>query len=312
MGKNTSASIFKLIKNSTITIALLMIPLFIVSISQANPSTDLNDTLSAAFSTRVGPHGRYLLMTQMPAIERSISTRAEVDGASDDTLIQIYFPLRDGKLHNYELSAYDIDFTYTYDLVEYHGKYVYREHDNADGSSVYYGFSGTTLYLYGFAIDNPDLNSSNVKMVFNEPVTVLTDDMLRNFGSVTTTISFTFEGQTVTMHTTSTAENAGTVVVPSGTFDDCIEVSVRMAFQIQATREIFEMKEVWTLAPDVGKIEIAVVDQSLTELGMAGLVDWTPGTGEMVETTSAHQSSNGGDDGGGSCFITALFSGLQP
>lgn len=191
---------------------------------------------------------------------------APVPRASSLPAIQQYFPLHNGDYKNYSWRSINISVTYLSDT--FNGHSVFNEIDSADGSSVFYGYANDQLLLYGAVVDG-------APMVLDTPLAVADSVTVSQGGSFRFATSGSFMGYRFQLSGESVVTNAGTVTVPAGTFFDCRNVSMSMTLSVLGTTESVDLRNVWVLAPRVGKIRIGVMDQFLNRIGWADLTGGT-------------------------------------
>lgn len=199
-------------------------------------------------------------------------------GAEGANYVQTYFPL-----NNYDTKHYQGDVlgttyyaTYTYSRVYFNSVTCFRENDSLDGSRAYYGYSGTDLKMYGASVDGESFP-------FDTPLTVLNDSMLNNGGSLQSSTSLTVEGYPVTVDVTVVSSKVGTVSIPLGSMGNCRSIAMNFTFRISGEQDTLDMKEVWILAPNIGKYRIALVDQYLIQRGWMDLTGGTVGGQRVID-----------------------------
>jgi hypothetical protein len=223
---------------------------------------------------------------------------------SDLSGVRLFFPMNHNDVKNYEGSALGNTYssTYRYTQVLYNGRTCFRETDSLDGSIVYYGYSASDLNMYGLSLDGDD-------WPFDTPLRILNDSILNDGGTLRSRTTFTVEGTRVTLDISVTASLAGSVTIPLGRADNCRSVRMSFVFSIAGTSESIELEDVWILAPDIGKLKIALIDEDLVQRGWLILTGGTVGGEEVAEilkpTISGYVRTS---DGNGISGVTILFS----
>jgi PKD repeat protein len=192
--------------------------------------------------------------------------------------VQLYFPLNNSDVKNYEGSIYGNTYyaTYNYSQVFYNGRTCYLETDSADGSKTYYGYSGSELQMFGGSdgIDN---------FQFDSPLKILDDSILNNGGSLQSSTTFTLEGITVNLNVTVNSNLAGSVTIPLGRADNCRAVDMNFSYSIPGESETLDVKDVWILAPNIGKLKIAVMDDFMIQRGWMAITGGTVAGKKVAE-----------------------------
>ncbi|MDA3787447.1 MAG: PKD domain-containing protein [Desulfobacula sp.] len=173
--------------------------------------------------------------------------------------LNVYFPLNNGDSKTYSGKVYGTTYssTYTYNTTFFNGRSCVRESDSIDGSLVYYGYSGSQVVAYGFSFDTYTL-------AFNTPLVILNETILANGGTLRSSTSLTIEGYAVTINSTVTSTKSGNQTIPMGSIDDCRTIDVNFSLSIPG--ESAEIKDAWILAPNIGKLSIAMYDQYFNRL----------------------------------------------
>ena len=205
-------------------------------------------------------------LTYLVVIMCCLSGSLATAGSGLDT----YWPMHDGDSKMFEYVFYGMK----YDLTEWVSNLGNGEFEiTYDGPAYYevhnYGSNGSTLTL------NHD-QTADYELTFNSPVTLLTDVIIQNGGTLSSTVqgSIMVDGSeqyqgTLTFSTTVT--KAGTVMVPAGYFNDCRNILVKMSMPGRGSFSFMS----GTLAPDVGFIKMVNADHiaSQLDLGTVGGID---------------------------------------
>lgn len=204
--------------------------------------------------------------------------------------VQLYFPLNNNDVKNYQGLILGSTYygTYNYYQVSYNGRTCYLEQDSLDGSRVYYGYSGSQLQMYGATIDSESFS-------FTTPLNILNDSILNNGGSLQSSTTFTLQGYTVTVNVTVVSNLAGSVTIPLGKADNCRSIDMTISYSIPGESETAEIEDAWILAPNIGKLKIAVFNQYLYQLGWLNISGGTVGgksVGEILNPTVADFEAN--------------------
>ena len=194
---------------------------------------------------------------------RSLVTVPDKKTASAATAtVQTYFPMQHGDSKSYTSNFGSSVYQYT--QTSRNGQTAWRETDSLDGSQAYYGYSGSSLVMYG-------ADASGLDFDFNTPLTILEENQLTNGGTLQSQTTLYYEGYFVQVRYTGTARQVGSVTVPAGTFDDCIELSMNFSYTAEGESESLELGDVWVLAPDVGKLKPAEPSKQPTLLRAIGV-----------------------------------------
>jgi hypothetical protein len=199
--------------------------------------------------------------------------------------VRLYFPLNNNDVKYYEGSIYGSIYSgsYSYSQVYYNGRTCYLEYDSFDGSKAYYGFSGNTVQMYGAG-----LGTENYPL--QTPLTFLNDSILNNGGTLKSSTTLTVQGYKITLNLTVTATIVGSVSIPLGTVDDCRSLDMTFSYSMSGDSDTLDVRDVWILAPNIGKLRIAVVDEFLNNLGWLNITGGTVGgksVGEIINPTVA-------------------------
>ena len=137
------------------------------------------------------------------------------------------------------------------------------------GATLYYAYSGTELLLYGGSDGETDL-------VFTPPLVELDENLVLNGGSRTSrsTASVSDLGVTLSVILVVTVTNLGSVPVPAGTFENCRFVSLLISASARGQGSQ-KSREVYVLAPDVGHLRVADIDEHLHITEWADLTSGT-------------------------------------
>jgi PKD repeat protein len=204
--------------------------------------------------------------------------------------VQLYFPLNNNDVKNYQGVVLGVTYygTYNYYQVSYSGRTCYLEQDSFDGSQVYYGYSGSQIQMYGATIGSESFS-------FTTPLNILNDSILSNGGSLQSSTTLTVEGYTVTVNVTVVSNLAGSVTIPLGKADNCRSIDMTFSYSIPGESETMELRDVWILAPNIGKLKIAVFNQYLYQLGWLNISGGTVGgksVDEILNPTVADFEAN--------------------
>jgi hypothetical protein len=270
----------------------------------AEPTLNIKPALLKIISSVPGPNLHSLPIEESqsePLPEKDADSAA---APSDLSGVRLFFPLNHNDVKDYEgsVSGTTYSATYRYAQVLYNGRTCFRETDSLDGSIVYYGYSGSDLNMYGLSLDGDD-------WPFDTPLRILNDSILNDGGTLRSRTTFTVEGTRVTLDISVTASLAGSVTIPLGRADNCRSVEMSFLFSIAGTSETIELEDVWILAPDIGKLKIALIDEELVQRGWLILTGGTVGGEDVAEilkpTISGYVRTS---DGNGISGVTILFS----
>ena len=198
--------------------------------------------------------------------------------SSPSTYVQSYFPLNNNDVKYYEGEVFGTTYyaTYNYSQVYYNGNTCFLEYDSLDGSMAYYGYSGSNLNMYGISLDGESCP-------FNSPLTFLNDSILNNGGSLQSSTTFSVEGYSVTLNLTVNSNKIGSVSIPLGSVDNCRSIDMTFSFSVQGESETLDVKDVWTLAPNIGKLRIGLMDQFGIQRGWMDLTGGTVGGQDIID-----------------------------
>lgn len=213
--------------------------------------------------------------------EQSYSSRIQRDTLTvrpaAASALQTYFPLNNNDVKYYEVYIYGTRYTgsLTYSSVSYYGRNCYLEEDSADGSMVYYGYSGNEMYIYGVALGDESYP-------LNNPLKVANETIMNNGGSLksSTTLNinipeYNYYNVTVTLTLDVTINLSGSVPISIGTAQDCRSVDMVFTYSIPGESESLEIKEAWVLAPDIGKLRVGAYDEIMIRRGWFDLTGGT-------------------------------------
>ena len=247
---------------------LLAAPL--TNVSAAERAVDIKPILLKIISSVADPNMGSLQKDDSESKSLSGRNAKSISAPLSVSPVQLYFPLNNSDVKNYEGSIYGNAYyaTYNYSQVFYNGRTCYLETDSADGSKTYYGYSGSELQMFGGSdgIDN---------FQFDSPLKILNDSILNNGGSLQSSTTFTLEGITVNLNVTVNSNLAGSVTIPLGKVDNCRSVDMTFSYSIPGESETLDVKDVWILAPNVGKLRIAVMDDFLIQRGWLSITGGT-------------------------------------
>jgi hypothetical protein len=186
--------------------------------------------------------------------------------------VQSYFPLNNNDIRSYSGRVYGRTYraTMRYSAVNYNGRSCFREDDSLDGSVAYYGYNAGELQMYGVMLNN-------VSYPFRSPLTFLNDAILTNGGSLQSSTTLIVQGMTITLNVTVNSTLAGSVATSMGTVTDCRSIDMHFSYIIPGESGSLDLREVWILAPDIGRVKIALIDQNMNSLGWMNITDGTVG-----------------------------------
>lgn len=229
---------------------------------------------------------------------KSLSRDASVPLSSLAVLpVQLYFPLNNTDVKHYEGSVFGTTYyaTYNYSEAFYNGRTCYLETDSLDGSKTYYGYSESGLQIYGTTIGNDSFP-------LDTPLLILNDSILNNGGTIQSSTTLTVEGYKITLIVEVTSSLTGSVSVPLGTVDNCRSIEITFSYSIPGESETLDMSDVWILAPEIGKLRIAAMDQFLINRGWLTITGGTVGGQNVIEIINPTVAD----------FEADLFYGLTP
>ncbi len=192
------------------------------------------------------------------------------------TLVEQYWPMQNGDIKYYNGPAGQIYIRFSntgfsnpprFDMA----LYVY----DPDWDDYYEEFSATV----GYSTDRNQLIEYGADVGFydytwNPPIASLDATSLADGGSRTFQSVVKAPGTNIPVTVTITVTSAGTVVVPAGTYNQCKSVSVTA--KITGTSTVVSA-QAWVLAPRVGQIKVAVVNESGRVVGWESLTSGTVG-----------------------------------
>ena len=220
---------------------------------------DFSDSPGAAlgrFFTAVAASARQEAMRPEIECEDSrglIRAPSSQAASAAQSTVQKYFPMQNGDSKTYTSTAYS-SAVYTYYQTTKNGNTAWREDDSVDGSQTYYGYSGDNLVMYG-------ADTSDLSLSFDSALTILSASQIANGGTIQSQTTLQVQGIRLTVSYTGTVRALGSVTVPAGTFDDCIELSMTFSYTAEGESGSMDLGDVWVLAPDVGKTKVAIMDQ---------------------------------------------------
>lgn len=140
------------------------------------------------------------------------------------------------------------------------GRPAYRLEETFNDSESYYAYEGDNLLLLGGS-------GLGVDIRFEPPLVELSEALTRNGGSKTSTARIIVRGQDLGQAVLQvTVRKSGTVKVPAGTYQNCLESSVNLTVTVTGQNKVVQL-QAYTLAPGVGQIKIGVYDTSFRLLG---------------------------------------------
>ncbi len=225
---------------------------------------------------------------------------------SSVSALPTYFPLNNNDIKYYETYIYGTyyNMTMSYTQVSYNGRTCYLEKDFSDGSMVYYGYNGDGLYMYGVSIENESYP-------LNNPMKVANENIVNNGGSLQSSTTLEVTGYNITLIVDVTINLIGSVTIPIGTAENCRSVDMTFTYIVQGTTESMEVKEAWILAPDIGKMKIAVYDQFMSRLGWATITGGTVGGKSVSGILNPLEVNFQADPLNGLAPLSVLFTDLS-
>lgn len=179
--------------------------------------------------------------------------------------VETYFPLNHGDRKHY---AFELNHTPRTMTLSYSDEPrrtgVFLESDSLDASKVLYRNQDGTLTMPGVIVDGNYL-------WFAAPLVIFPDHVIQDGGAHFSSVSTSYYGTPINITVKTTVDIAGEVTVPAATYNNCRLVSFYLNVYIAGTSQPIVMKNVWTLAPQVGKIQIEVVDENDRYLDTAEL-----------------------------------------
>lgn len=238
----------------------------------AQSKMDISAALRRAISSVAGMESGSALKAIPPsrvaAPENATASAAQLA----TTAVATYFPLHHNDVKNYgatfNATYYSATYTYTYRL--FNGRMCYQETDSLDGSKAYFGHAGTALQMYGASLEGETY-------AFDTPLTILNDAMLTNGGTLNSSTTLTVEGVRATVQITVTSMLVGAVTIPLGRLEDCRSIKMTFRITIPGESESEDLEDVWILAPQIGKLKIAVFNQFMVQMGWMTLTGGTIG-----------------------------------
>ncbi len=287
-------------RNIIKTILICSFILFISAISSNSFAEELNANIKNVFLKIISSVNQQ----EVFKLEKNYSPNAsfsgesfQAAGSSPSTYVQSYFPLNNNDVRYYEVDIAGTTYytTYRYTQVEYNGNTCFLEYDSQDGSKAYYGHSGTNLNMYGVSLEDESYP-------FDSPLTILNDSILKNGGSLQSSTTLSAEGYSINVNLTVKSKKIGSVSIPLGSVDNCRSIVMTFSFTVQDESETFEMKEVWILAPNIGKLRIAAMDEFFNDIGWFDLTGGTVGGQDIVDIITPIIAN----------FKADLFDGFSP
>jgi hypothetical protein len=220
--------------------------------------------------------------------------------------LQLYFPLNNGDSKDYEvvISGTTYYATYSYSPILYNGRMCYLERDSSDGSQVYFGYSEGQLQMYGASVGTQ-------MIAFDTPLNILNDSMLNNGGFLQSSTTLTVQGYPVTVNVTVISTLAGSVTTPLGTADNCRSIDMTLSYSVPGESGSVDVKEAWILAPYIGKLRIAAMDQNMTWRGWFTISGGTIGGKSVGEILSPRIPLSTSKAGSGSGTISSTPVGIN-
>jgi hypothetical protein len=174
--------------------------------------------------------------------------------------VQRYWPMHDGDRADYHGCIGD-----DYAQFSQNSPGSFTLYSSIDGSTAYFQYQGSELWLT--AIE--DIN-------FEAPI-VLLDDRILDMGGSRTSQSFTYyEGFFIDVAATATVSKLGAVTVPAGTYQNSVNLSLRLTLSIPGVVSKTIVIS-WVLGPGVGAIKQGIYDSN------AGFVCWDQLTDGQVD-----------------------------
>ncbi len=172
------------------------------------------------------------------------------------------YPLNQGDWKEYR-SAYGTD-RHSFAQASFAGRKLLEESHSLTGSRMYLQHSGAQLVWYGGRVGEATLT-------FDRSLVLLEDQMLPTGGSRTSATTVKFEGVTFTLNLTVTVTVGGTVTVPAGTYQDCRLMRFELTASAMGEEETAAV-DVMYLAPGIGRVKSAIVDEDFEVIGWEELV----------------------------------------
>lgn len=104
---------------------------------------------------------------------------------------------------------------------------------------------------------------------------ILNETILQDGGVLQSSTTLQIEGYRVTLNSTVTSIKSGTQDTSMGSIDNCRTIDVNFSLSIPG--ESMEIKDAWILAPNIGKLSIAMYNQFFNRLGWMKLTGGTVG-----------------------------------
>ncbi len=176
-----------------------------------------------------------------------------------------YWPLNDGDTKTFVYSGSNQLTMDTAD--EGGGEYEISDVSSASSASEFYENTGSGVYLEQASVD-----SGWVNIYLDPAVLLLTDSMLQNGGSTSTSTTVSQQGVSYPATYTITVGMAGTLVEPAGTFANCRNVTVTEKATVPGEGKVTANAMTAVLAPGVG-----IVRKLVSQGVWADLVSGTVG-----------------------------------
>ena len=236
--------------------------------SKMDISAAIHRAISSVAGTESGPALKAIPLSRAATPENATASAAQLA----TTAVATYFPLHHNDVKNYgatfNATYYSATYTYTYRL--FNGRMCYREIDSLDGSKAYFGHAGTELQMYGASLEGETY-------AFDTPLTILNDAILTNGGTLNSSTTLTVEGVRATVQIRVTSMLVGAVTIPLGRVNDCRSIKMIFRITIPGESESEDLEDVWILAPQIGKLKIAVFNQFMVQMGWMTLTGGTIG-----------------------------------
>lgn len=181
-----------------------------------------------------------------------------------------YFPLNNGDTKFYEFdsggsSNQTMQLQYTASTSR-NGAFI--ETDNTDGSKMVYDNRAGKLTMPGVVI-------SGEYVWFTYPLVIFSDEVIQNGGNYSSWVRTYNQGVQIYITVETTVDVLNKILVPAGLYNDCRMVSFTMNVYVDGATTPVVTKDVWTLAPSVGKIQVKVTDENGNYIDTAELASGT-------------------------------------
>lgn len=179
--------------------------------------------------------------------------------------VTTYFPMSDGdtKLYTFTLEGITHSTELIYEYLA--SENMFLESDKIDNSQTTYVDYSNTLDTWGIIYEGEYL-------WFDQPLVVVAATTLQSGGKITSLTTASFREMEMSITSETIVSKIGTVVVPAGRFDDCRSISFNVTINIKGETYPVVLHQAWTLAPNVGKIQVKVTDPYGNYLTTANLV----------------------------------------